>query len=98
MILAWITFSVIIVHLIPFILLDRLALLGLLAYVGVIVNASALVYLDPTLLLLVGFSSVTLLGATLLIAGIDCIDTSLLSNFRSAMKDGSFLLCQSYEA
>ena len=98
MALAWTTFAVVIVHLLPFLLFDRLGLLALLAYVGIVVNASVLVFLDPTLLLLVGFSSTTLLGATLLIAGIDCINTSMLSNFRSAMKDGSFLLCQSYEA
>lgn len=96
--LGWIAFIVILVHLLPFLVSDRLGLLTLLAYVGLVVNTIAVLYTDYPSLLLVSLSSGMLLGSTLLIAGIDCIDTSILSTLRKAMKDNTWLVCSPFEA
>ena len=98
MVLGWIAFVVVIVHLIPFLLTDRLGLLTLLAYAGVVVNAAAMVYVSYADLLLVSLSSGMLLGSTILIAGIDCLNTSLLSTLRKATRDGTWIVCLPFEA
>ena len=99
-ILAWSGFVIIIVHLLPFLLIDHTKILTLLAFAGVIVNASALVYLtDPSIdlrLMLVGFSSAALLGTTLCISGMCDVSTSMLTALRKAMTDGTWLKCSSY--
>ena len=59
-ILAWTGFAVIIIHLIPFLLVDNTMVLTLFAFAGVMVNAAVLVYLTDAStdlrLLLTGFS------------------------------------------
>jgi hypothetical protein len=95
-ILAWTGFVVIIVHLIPFLLVDNTMFLTLLAVAGVIVNAAVLVYLDSNRLLLTGFSSVSLLGTTLCISGVCDVSTSMLTALRKAMTDGTWLTCSGY--
>jgi hypothetical protein len=102
-ILAWTGFVVIIVHLIPFLLVDNTMFLALLAVAGVIVNAGALVYLTDIgneltdlRLLLTGLSSVSLLGATLCISGVCGVSTSMLTALQKAMTDGTWLTCSNY--
>lgn len=95
--LAWVASSVIFLHLLPFFLLDHPGVLTLLAFAGVVVNASALVFVQPQMLLLVGFSSVILLGLVLLIACIDCVKTSMLSQLKQAVAEGTWILCTKYE-
>jgi hypothetical protein len=99
-VLAWTGFVVIIVHLIPFLLVDNTMFLTLLAVAGVIVNAAVLVYLTDAStdahLLLTGFSSVSLLGTTLCISGVCDVSTSMLTALRKAMTDGTWLTCSGY--
>lgn len=98
MALAWTAYTVIIVHLVPFLLFDRPSLLMLLAFAGVMVNASALVFIDPDQLINVGFSSTTLLGATVCIAARCGVSTSLLTCLRESLGNKMLLGCTAYEA
>lgn len=95
--LGWTAFGVILLHLVPFLLVDHSGVLTLLAFAGTVVNTSALVFVDPSQMLLVGFSSSMLLIAVLLIACIDCVSTSLLTQFRSALTHGTWIVCGKYE-
>ena len=95
--LAWTAWAVIIIHLLPFFLIDHAGLLILLSYAGLIVNASALVFVQPSMLLLTSFSSAVLLACVLLIACIDCVRTSMLSQVRQAATEGTWLVCSKYE-
>lgn len=95
--LAWSAFAVILVHLIPFFLLDHAAFLTVLAFAGVVVNAAALVVVQPELLLLTGLSSTVLLGATLCICARQRVCCSLFHNLRSAMQGGGWFACLPYE-
>ena len=95
-IIATFTFIVIVAHLIPFLLVDNTMFLTFLAYVGIIVNTGTLVYLDPSYLLLVGFSSVSLLGTTLCISGVCGVSASMLTALLKAMKNGTWLTCSKY--
>lgn len=85
---------IVIVHLVPFYVTDNVLLLGTLAVAGTMVNTALLVYLEPTLLLLlVGASSIAVLAVTLLIAGVCRVDTSLLSVLRDALNARSLVTC-----
>ena len=97
MTLAWIAAAVILLHLVPFFTVDHAGLLTLLAFVGIVVNTAALVFVSPGMLLLTGFSSTMLLMGVLLIACIDCVKTSMLSQLRLAFKEGTWLMCSTYE-
>ena len=97
MALAWTATAVIILHLVPFFTLDHPGPLTLLAAAGVVVNTSALVFVDSSMLLLTGFSASVLLAAVLLIACIDCVRTSLLSQLRQAVKEGTWIVCSKFE-
>lgn len=89
--------TVVVVHLLPFLLSDRFMLLALLAFAGVVVNACTLALLvEPVLLLLVGASSLVLLAATLIVAGVCGIKTSLLGHLRDAVAKGEFIACKTY--
>jgi hypothetical protein len=92
-VLAWVTDAVILLHLIPFLLTHNVRFLAVLAYVGVVANTSALVFLDSSLLLLVGSSSLALLGAMLCICGVCEIQASLLARAQIAMHDGTWFSC-----
>tara|TARA_B110001450_G_scaffold179082_1_gene167317 strand:- start:1594 stop:2382 length:789 start_codon:yes stop_codon:yes gene_type:complete len=98
MALAWLAATIIALHLVPFFLVDHAGLLTLLAFAGVVVNASALVFVHPSSLLLTSFSSLILLALVLLIACIRCTKTSLLSQLRQAMREGTWILCMSYQS
>lgn len=95
-ILAWTGMVVLIVHLVPFLLVDNTTLLTVLAFAGIIVNTSIVVYLASDRLLLVGFSSTTLLGSTLCISGVCEIATSMLTALRTTLQDGTWLKCSTY--
>lgn len=97
MALAWLAATIIVVHLVPFYVLDHAGVLMCMAYAGIIVNTSALVFVAPTQLLLTGFSATVLLGMVLLVACIDCVRTSAVSQLRQAMNEGTWLLCVKYE-
>lgn len=96
MVIVWTAFAIVGVHLLPFLLVDHIMLLGLLAFAGVVVNAIVLVYIDSSLLLLVGLSSVMLMGTTLCIGGVCEVQTSLLSALRKAMLCGEWITFSSY--
>jgi hypothetical protein len=70
-VLSYIGGVVVILHLVPFVLTNRIRILTLLAYVGIIVNTLlillAMPELGPYLLFVVGITSSVLLGVTLLI-------------------------------
>jgi hypothetical protein len=95
--LSMVSAIVIIAHLIPFLVSDRTMLLVFLAYVGVIVNTSTIVYLAPEHLLLVAASSLALLATTMIIGGICEIRTSLASLAMDAMNNKMCLTCDKFE-
>lgn len=95
--LAYAAAAVIALHLVPFFLLDRSDALLLLAGAGVVANASSLVFVEPTLLLIAFGSSCALLLAVLLIASIDCVRPSLLSQLRGATSRGAWLRAADYQ-
>ena len=61
---AWVGMVVVVLHLLPFLLVDGPTLLLLLAFVGVPVNTALAVFLDPAYLPVIATSSVTLLLLT----------------------------------
>ena len=88
---------VVIVHLIPFLITDRLVPLVLLAYVGVVVNTATVVYISPDHLLLVASSSLALLSTTMIIGGICEIRTSVASLLVDAMANKKCITCDGFE-
>jgi hypothetical protein len=88
---------VLIVHLVPFFLTDRLMLLGTFAFAGVIANATVLVFIDPTMLLLVCASALSLLAITMIISGVCEIKTSLLSLIRESVNAKKCITCERFE-
>jgi len=88
--------AIVILHLIPFFLVDRVLLLTTLAYAGVIVNAAILVHLDPSRLLLVGGSSLALLANTMILVGVCEVSTSMLGLLRNAMRTRSLITCKTF--
>lgn len=97
MVLTWVAFAVIVGHLIPFFVADRAMWLGVFASAGIVANTVVNVVVDPEMLLLTGFSSTVLLASVLLIACIDCLKTSLLSQLRLAAMSGSWCSVSSFE-
>ena len=97
MALAIVGAIIVIVHLIPFYVTDHLMLLGVLAFAGVIVNATILVFLDSSMLLLVGASSLALLSTTMIISGVCEIKTSLLSLIRESVIAKKCITCERFE-
>lgn len=88
---------VIISHLVPFLLTDRLMLLTFIAYAGLIVNVITVVFLFPELLLVVTGSSIALLATTMLICGVCEVNTSILSLLMKAIRTKTLLKIQSFE-
>jgi len=97
MALAIVGAIIVIVHLIPFYVSDHLMLLGALAFAGVIVNATTLVFIDSSMLLLVGASSLALLAITMIISGVCEIKTSLLSLIRESVIAKKCITCERFE-
>lgn len=94
MILAIVGASVVIAHLVPFLVVDHTPLLTLLAGAGVVVNTALLVYIDPSLLLLMIGSSNMLLILVLLAGSTGCGPLSLGSQLRAAMSTRMCLTCE----
>ena len=95
--LAITTAIVIIVHLVPFLLTDRIMLLSFLAYVGVVVNVATVVYVDTSLILIVLSSTLALLSTTMIIGGICEIRTSMLSLIMDSINKKMCLTCEGFE-
>ena len=88
---------VVIAHVVPFFLIDRVIPLAILAGAGIVVNTAVLVHLDTELLLLVSASSVALLVMTLIIVGVCETRTSILSLLLEAIRSGDCIKCGRYE-
>jgi hypothetical protein len=94
-ILASVGAAIVILHLIPFLLLDAKYLLATLAWAGVGVNVALAEYISGQTVPLL-LSSTALLVATLATLGGDCYQPSLASQFRMAAADGSFVRVERY--
>ena len=88
---------VVIAHLVPFLLVDRVAPLSVLAAAGVVVNSALLVYITAQPPLLVGASATALLAFTLVIGGVCEVRTSLLTLLLEAVRTGDCIKCSRYE-
>jgi hypothetical protein len=89
--LAYVTGGVIIAHLVPFFVLEMPRLLSLLAAVGVVVNASALVYVDSSQLPLASTTALTLLASTLVFTKVLKKKVTLWTAVQMAMASGTCL-------
>tara|TARA_B100001540_G_scaffold276045_1_gene262616 strand:- start:374 stop:1111 length:738 start_codon:yes stop_codon:yes gene_type:complete len=96
-VLAWTAVAVIVIHLLPFVLMDNAKVMMVLGAAGIVVNATALVFVDSSSLLLAGLSSSVLLASVLLVACIDCVRTSIISQLRLALANKTLLTCAPYE-
>lgn len=94
--LAWTGASIVIVHLLPFFVLDMPRLLTLLAWAGVVVNTSLAIYIDTSLLVLVLWSSLAFLFIVLFTFGSECKTPSLASQLRQAISGGKLITCEPF--
>lgn len=90
---SWIGAAIVIVHLLPFFLVDWTRLLLVLAFAGVPVNAALAVYLDTAVLPVVVPSAAFLLFMTFIVTGIQGLKPSMLSKLRIALTEGGWLVC-----
>ena len=97
MALAIVGASIVIAHLVPFLLIDNVTPLAILAYAGVVLNAAINVYLDSSRLLLVGGTSAALLGSVMVIGGICEVKTSMLSLIRESIVARKCITCDGFE-
>lgn len=95
-ILAYVGATIIIVHLLPFYLLDNSWFLMLLAYAGVVVNSALCVFIASDLLLLVAFSCLVFLITVLNVIASGCNCPSLLGQIRLAFSSGKWITCVPY--
>jgi hypothetical protein len=86
--------AIVILHLLPFYLVDSGVVVTTLAAVGLVVNTALCVYLDPTLTLQAFSSGTAFLLTAMCIIGLNCAKCSLLTLLRDAMKYGGFLTLQ----
>jgi len=91
-VLAWSAVIVIIVHLLPFFLVNHGKLLGALAVAGVGVNTALLTYVDTSLVLVVFVSSILLLLSTLNTIVCGCKTPAMLTILVNSCKTGSFFM------
>lgn len=89
--LSMVALCTIIVHLVPFLFVDRACVLVLLATAGVLVNVSALIYVDEEDLFKVSTSSLMLLGAVLAFRNVESL--SMFSQFRAGLRNRVCLIC-----
>lgn len=80
--------AVVILHLIPFFLTARTALLTFLAFAGIGVNVALVVFLDSSLLLVATGSALGLLAITQIVVGVCNLDPSLLTALKCACDSG----------
>lgn len=88
--LAWTGSILVIVHLIPFLLVDYVPLLIFFAVIGIPINTALLVYIDPACLLVVVFAGFMLLIETCCICGVCDVKCSMMHMLKSAMTEGTF--------
>ena len=105
--LAWVAFVVIIVHLVPFLVVNRRGLLAILAFAGAAVNTAVCGYLklpapatgafheEFTLLML--SSSLGLLALTLFTIRMKCEDCSILTHLGRTIREGGWIYFAPYE-
>lgn len=91
-VLAWVAMIIIIGHLIPFFVLDNPRVLGAIAAAGVVLNTTVVTYLDHHNLDIVAFSTVVLMGFTLLLQFTTCKEFTLLSSLRHALMKRTCLI------
>jgi hypothetical protein len=96
MAIAYVTFGVIIVHLIPFFVVNKTSFLSILAFVGVVVNSTTTILVDTLVphTLLVGLSSSALLLSTRDVS-FSGESPSLLSQLITAVTSKSCVQCRS---
>lgn len=95
MVLAWVAFSVIIAHLLPFLCMDNKMFLALTAAAGVVVNNAVLVFLDVQRMPVVAVSSLFLLGLVIC-AGKCGVCCSMNHCCKRAMRSGSWMTCSDW--
>lgn len=86
--------GIVVLHMIPFYLTERGILVTTLAAVGLVVNTAICVYIDDTLTLQAFTSGAAFLLTALCIIGMHCVECSMLTLFRNAVKYGGFLTFQ----
>ena len=84
----------VIVHLLPFYLMDHPLLLSLLAVVGVPVNVALALFLDDSMFLLVLLSSYAFLITTRTIVRLNEETPSMLTQLRKALDTGMWITCE----
>jgi hypothetical protein len=94
--LAWTGASIVVIHLLPFFVIDMRRLLILLAWAGVIVNSTLVVYIDASLTVLTLSSALAFLLVTLFTFGSECTTPSLASQLREAISSGKFIACEPF--
>ena len=105
--LAWAAFVVIIVHLVPFLIVNRRKLLALLAFAGAPINTALCGYLklpnpssgafDQDFTLLMLSASLALLALTLFTIRMKCEECSLFTHFRRAIREGTWIYFAAFE-
>lgn len=105
--LAWVAFVVVILHLVPFLLVNHRGLLAVLALAGAPINTALCGYLklpnpasgtfDPDFTLLMLASSLGLLALTLFSIRMKCEECSLFTHFRRAVREGTWIYFAPYE-
>ena len=86
--------GVVIVHLLPFYLVDSGLVVTTLAAIGLVVNTAILVYLDTTLILQAFTAGSAFLLSALCIVALHGEKPSLLSTLKDALMHGSCLACK----
>ena len=86
--------GVVILHLLPFYLVDSGIVVTTLAAVGLVVNTAILVYLDTGLILQAFTSGSAFLLTALCVVALHCEKPSLLSVLRDALMHGNCLMCK----
>lgn len=94
--LAWTGASIVVIHLLPFFVIDMRRLLILLAWAGVIVNSTLVVYIDASLTVLTLSSALAFLLVTLFTFGSECTTPSLASQLREAISGGKLIACEPF--
>ena len=94
MVLAIVGASVVVIHLLPFFLIDHAGLLTTLATAGVVVNTAIVSYLDPAMILFVFGAAATFLITTLCVVSFGCHSPSLLRALRTAIAENKCLACE----
>ena len=96
-VLSWMASVVIFLHLLPFFVVNDCRVLLLLAVAGVGVNSTAAMVLASDMLLQVASSSAVLLVLVLNVACLECVDTSLLSRAKCAIRRNIWIYLSTFE-